>query len=104
MPKSRNSSSRSSSSPRSPKTKAKTKKSRAVKGVAMPAAHIKRIVDGEKKMYATLNMPYENEDFVRQLLQKLRFKRPENPYSFWGNIYVWHDAVKHSLNKNELGM
>jgi hypothetical protein len=97
MPKSRNSSSRSSS--RSPK--AKTKKSRAVKGVPMPTAHIKRIVDGEKKMYENLGMVYEQEAQVRQLLQTLRFKRPAEPYAYWSNIYVWNDAVNQSLNKNE---
>jgi hypothetical protein len=95
---------RSTSSSRSPKTKAKTKKTRAVKGVAMPAAHIKRIVDGEKRMYENLGMPYEHDAQKRMLLKKLRFKRPDNPYLFWGNMYVWNDAVNQSLNKNELGM
>ncbi len=63
----------------------------------MPAHHIKRIVDGEKSMYSRMGMTFSQEDDVKAILTNLKFKRPSDPYLFWGNIYTWQDAVNKAL-------
>jgi hypothetical protein len=69
----------------------------------MPAHHIKRIMDTEKKMYSTLGIPFTNEDDVQAILPQLRFKKPSDPYAFWGNIHGWQDAVKKALPMKQKG-
>ena len=80
-----------SSSP-TPK-KSTTRKSREPKGVLMPPHHIKRIVDGKKQMYSHFGVEYDEESETK-IMKMLRFKRPEEPHSFWGNIYTLEDAVQ----------
>ena len=84
----------SSPTPKSPTPKkSTTRKSREPKGVSLPAHHIKRIVDGKKKMYSHFGIEYDEEGET-MILKMLRFKRPEEPHSFWGNIYTLEDAVQ----------
>jgi len=63
----------------------------------MPPHHIKRIMDTEKKMYLALGIPFTNEDDIKAILPQLRFKRPSDPYAFWGNIHGWQDAVRKAI-------
>lgn len=105
MPKSRtsrrsssSSSSRRSSSSSSRKSKKMTTSRKQPKGVPMPPHHIKRIMDSEKKMYLALAIPFNHEDDIRAILPQLRFKRPSDPYAFWGNIHGWQDAVRKAIN------
>jgi len=68
------------------------------KGVPMSAEHIKRIVNGEKDLYIkVLHKNFEHEDAIKALLQRLKFKTPREPYSFWNKIYTWQDAVQKAL-------
>jgi hypothetical protein len=99
MPKSRASRRSSSSSRRSSSSSKKTttRKRKEPMGVPMPAEHIKRIVDGEKKFYSKMGMSFENEHDIVALLSHLRFKKPNEPYSFWSKIYGWQDAVQKAL-------
>ena len=99
MPKSRTSrrSSSSSSSRRSSSRKMTTSRKQP-KGVPLPPHHIKRIMDTEKKMYSALGIPFTHEDDIRAILPQLRFKRPSDPYAFWGNIHGWQDAVRKAIN------
>ncbi len=103
MPKSRTSrrSSSSSSSRRSSSSSRKSKKMttsrKQPKGVPMPPHHIKRIMDLEKELYLKLAIPFNHEDRIKEVLPQLRFKRPSDPYLFWGNIHGWHDAVRKAL-------
>lgn len=82
----------SSPTPKSPK-KSTTRKSREPKGVPMPPHHIKRIIDGKKQMYSHFGVDYD-EETETMILKMLRFKRPDEPHSYWGNIYSLEDAVK----------
>ena len=93
MPKSRTSRRSSSSSSR----KKMTTSRKQPKGVPMPPHHIMRIIDGEKSMYSRMGMAFSQEDDVKMILTHLKFKKPSDPYSFWGNIYTWHDAVRKAL-------
>jgi hypothetical protein len=68
------------------------------KGVPLPPHHIKRIMDLEKEMYSTLGIPFNHEDRIKTILPQLRFKRPSDPYAFWGNIHGWQDAVRKAIN------
>ena len=99
MPKSRTSrrSSSSSSSRRSSSRKMTTSRKQP-KGVPLPPHHIKRIMDLEKEMYSTLAIPFNHEDRIKAILPQLRFKRPSDPYAFWGNIHGWQDAVRKAIN------
>lgn len=97
MPKSRASRRSSSSSKSSSRKNTTTRKSKELIGVPMPAEHIKRIIDGEKKFYSKMGMSFENEHDISALLSHLRFKKPNEPYSFWSNIYGWQDAVQKAL-------
>ena len=85
-------SSRSSSS----RKKNTTRKTRVIKGVSMPSAHINRIVSNEKEMYERFDMK-SNGDVIHKILLNLRFRRPDNPYEFWSNIHIWQDAVSNAL-------
>jgi hypothetical protein len=69
----------------------------------MPAHHIKRIVDGKKKMYAHFGVEYDEESET-MILKMLRFKRPEEPHSFFSNIYTLEDAVQkaHPIKSTEM--
>ena len=48
-------------------------------------------------MYSRMGMAFSQEDDVKMILTHLKFKKPSDPYSFWGNIYTWHDAVRKAL-------
>lgn len=105
MPKSRtsrrsssSSSSRRSSSSSSRKSKKMTTSRKQPKGVPMPPHHIKRIMDLEKELYLKLEIPFNHEDRIKAVLPQLRFKRPSDPYLFWGNIHGWQDAVRKAIN------
>ena len=68
------------------------------KGVPMPVEHIKRIVNGEKYLYVkVLHRNFEHEDAFVAMLSQLSFKKPNEPYSFWGKIYTLQDAVQKAL-------
>ena len=98
MPKSRTSRRSSSSSRRSSSSRKKmTTTRKQPKGVSMPAHHIKRIIDGQKNMHSKMGMTFTQEDDIKALLTHLKFKKPNDPYSFWGNIYVWQDAVEKAI-------
>ena len=104
MPKSRSTrrSSSSSSSKRSSSSSSSRKKKTTMrkqpKGVPMPVEHIKRIVNGEKDLYVkVLHKNFEHEDAFVAMLSQLSFKKPNEPYSFWGKIYTWQDAVQKAL-------
>lgn len=104
MPKSRSTrrSSSSSSSKRSSSSSSSRKKKTTMrkqpKGVPMPVEHIKRIVNGEKDLYVkVLHRNFEHEDAFVAMLSQLSFKKPNEPYSFWGKIYTWQDAVQKAL-------
>jgi len=91
MPGSSKSSSPTHKSP-SPK-KSTTRKSREPKGVTLPIEHINRIIESKKEMYAHFGIEYD-EDVERMILKMLRFKKPAEPYSFYGNIHTLEDAVQ----------
>ena len=94
MPKkSRKRSSSSSSSSRK-------KRVNKIKGVAMPAHHIQRIVKGKKDMYTKFGFPFNDESDMTAVLKQLRFKKPDNPDSFWGNIYTLEDAARLAMITN----
>ena len=108
MPKSRTSIRSSSSSKRSSSSskmsssssssRKKTTTRKQPKGVPMPVEHIKRIVNGEKDLYVkVLHRNFEHEDAFVAMLSQLSFKKPNEPYSFWGKIYTWQDAVQKAL-------
>lgn len=98
MPKSRTNRRSSSSSSRKSSSRKMTTSRKQPKGVPLPPHHIKRIMDTEKKMYSALGIPFTHEDDIRQILPQLRFKRPSDPYAFWGNIHGWQDAVRKAIN------
>lgn len=82
-----------SSTPSPSPKKSTTRKSREPKGIPMPAHHIKRIIDGKKQMYDHFGMTFD-EETETMIFKMLRFKRPEEPHSFWGNIHNLEDAVQ----------
>ncbi len=97
MPKkSRKSKSSNSSSSRSHSSR--KKRGNKAKGVAMPDHHIKRIVKLKKDMHKKFGFPFNEEADMTAVLKQLRFKRPDNPYSFWGNIYTLEDAARLAIN------
>jgi hypothetical protein len=49
-------------------------------------------------MYSALGIPFTHEDDIQAILPQLRFKRPSDPYAFWGNIHGWQDAVRKAIN------
>ena len=64
----------------------------------MPDHHIKRIVKGKKDMAEKFGFPFNDEADMTAALKQLRFKKPDNPYSFWGNIYTLEDAARLAIN------
>lgn len=82
-----------SSTPSPSPKKSATRKSREPKGIPMPAHHIKRIIDGKKQMYDHFGMTFD-EETETMIFKMLRFKRPEEPSLFFGNIYTLEDAVQ----------
>ena len=92
MPKKSRTTRKSSSS------SSRKKRGNKVKGVAMPDHHIKRIVKGKKDMAEKFGFPFNDEADMTAVLKQLRFKKPDNPYSFWGNIYSLEDAARLAIN------
>jgi len=64
----------------------------------MPDHHIKRIVKLKKDMDEKFGYSFNEEADMTAVLKKLRFKRPDNPYSYWGNIYTLEDAARQAIN------
>ncbi len=89
---------RSNSSSSSRSHSSRKKRNNKAKGVAMPDHHIKRIVKGKKDMAEKFGYSFNDEADMTAVLKKLRFKKPDNPYSFWGNIYTLEDAARLAIN------
>lgn len=96
MPKKSRTTRKSSSSSRS--NSSSRKKRNKAKGVAMPDHHIKRIVKLKKNMHMKFGFPFNDEADMTAVLKQLRYKKPDNPYSFWGNIYTLEDAARLAIN------
>jgi len=98
MPKKSRTTRKNSSNSSRSNSSSRKKRGNKVKGVAMPDHHIKRIVKGKKDMDEKFGYSFNEEADMTAVLKKLRFKKPDNPYSFWGNIYTLEDAARQAIN------